>query len=62
VDLTHDAAVQAASRALVERHLVLPDLAEVVATVAVEAACPALWAALRRRLERLEAELGLPPG
>lgn len=59
-DLIEDEAVQAAAKALVKSRLVLPDVAEAVAVVAISAANPTLWYRLQRRIDHLEDELGIP--
>lgn len=53
-------AVYAARDALVEAHLAHPDLAMMVAVCAVRAASPHFWYRLRKRIDHLEDELGIP--
>lgn len=53
-------AVEAIEAALVSAHLVHPDLARAVAITASRAASPIQWSRMRRRIDQLELELGLP--
>lgn len=59
-DLCEDEAVQAAAKALVKSRLVLPEVAEAVAVVAITAGYPTMWWRLQRRIDHLEDQLGIP--